>query len=263
MKIATYNVNSIKARANNFFDWLKKENFDIIFLQEIKCETENFLYFECESLGYKVAVLGQKGYNGVAILCKYDFKITNRNLPNFRDEQARYLEILINKENEQFYAISVYVPNGCGRDKESEKEKLAYKLKWLDKLYLHTKNLLNSGIPIIMAGDFNVMLEDIDVYNEESFKNSPLYIKEVKNEITALKYLGLKDCFRLLHKNTEGYTFWDYTANSFVTNLGLRIDYIFISAFFEKKLNSVYVDKTLRQMEKPSDHTPLVAEFKD
>ena len=89
MKIATYNVNSIKARANNFFDWLKKENFDIIFLQEIKCETENFLYFECESLGYKVAVLGQKGYNGVAILCKYDFKITNRNLPNFRDVEAR------------------------------------------------------------------------------------------------------------------------------------------------------------------------------
>ncbi len=263
MRIATYNINSIKARADNFFEWLKNENLDIVFLQEIKCETENFLYFECETLGYKVAVLGQKAYNGVAILSKYDFEITNRNLPNFCDNASRYIEILVKKENQKFYAISVYAPNGCSPDKEKEKEKLLYKLNWFDKLYERLRYILNMGFPIIMAGDFNIMMEGIDVYDENRFIASPLYIKEVKDKIVALNHLGLKDCFRLLHPNKESYTFWDYTANSFVTNLGLRIDYVFVSAFFETKLNSIYVDKTLRQMARPSDHTTLVAEFSE
>ena len=109
MKVATFNVNSIKARTNSFFSWLKACNPDIVFLQEIKCQTENFLFFECESLGYKVAVFGQKSYNGVAILSKYDFKITAKNLPQFAEDAAmRYLEILITKNKEKFYVASVY-----------------------------------------------------------------------------------------------------------------------------------------------------------
>ena len=264
MKVATYNINSIRARANNLIEWLKKNNPDIVFLQEIKCENKDFLYFECESLGYNVAVLGQKSYNGVAILSKYDFEITANNLPNFTDDDAsRYLEISVKSPYGYFYAISVYAPNGCSNDKKIEQEKLNYKLKWFDKLYERISILQASNLPIIMGGDFNVMMRDIDVYDSSKFKDSPLYIKDVRDKITSLEFMGMHDAYRLLHPNNEGYTFWDYTGNSFVTNLGLRIDYLFISAFFGEKIADVYVDKSLRVMEKPSDHTALVAEFKD
>lgn len=262
MKIATFNVNSIKARTGSFFSWLKKYNPDIVFLQEIKCETENFLFFECESLGYKVAVLGQKSYNGVAVLSKYDFVVTSENLPQFNDDTAmRYLEVLIKKGKEKFYAASVYAPNGCSPDKNVEKEKLSYKLHWFDMLYQRLLFLKNSGLPIILGGDFNVMMESIDVYDENKFVDTPLYVKEVKDKIKAINFAGLHDAFRLLHPNIEGYTFWDYFGNSFVTNLGLRIDYIFISAKFAENLKLCRPDKTPRMMDKPSDHTALIAEF--
>ena len=264
MKIATYNVNSVKARAQNLLKWLKDNNPDIVLLQEIKCETENFLYFEFESLGYKTVALGQKSYNGVAILSKYDFEVTNRNLPNFADDDAsRYLEILVKKDKQKFYISSLYAPNGCSNDKNVEREKLAYKLKWFDKLFEHIMTIKEDGFPIILGGDFNVMMEDIDVFDASRFKDSPLFLKDVKDKMTALKYLGLYDSYRLKYPNNEGYTFWDYTANSFVTNLGLRIDYMLISSFFADKLANVYVDKSLRQMERPSDHTALVIEFED
>ena len=122
---------------------------------------------------------------------------------------------------------------------------------------------MKTGLPVVIGGDFNVMMEDIDVYDSDVFKNSPLYIKEVKDCITSLNYLGLYDSFRILHKKDEGYTFWDYSGNSFVTNLGLRIDYLLISAKFVEELEDVYVDKKLRAIEKPSDHTALVAKFRD
>ncbi len=263
MKIATYNINSIKARISNLCDWLKKQNPDIVLLQEIKCETKNFPYFELETLGYNVAVLGQKSYNGVAILSKYKFEITNRNLPTFLDDSsARYIEILVNNKGEKFYVMSVYAPNGCSTDKKIEEEKFLYKLKWFEKFYTHIKNLQQKGFPFIIGGDFNAMLEDIDVYDASKFKDSPLFRKEVKNEIIALKNMGLHDAFRLFNKNLEGYTFWDYSGNSFVTNLGLRIDYVFLSAFFADRIIEVKVDKSLREMERPSDHTALVAMFR-
>lgn len=262
MKVATFNVNSVKARADILFNWLKIYNPDIVFLQEIKCETENFLFFECESLGYNVTALGQKSYNGVAILSKYQFEVTARNLPQFADDTAmRYLEILITKGHEKFYVASVYAPNGCSPDKNVEKEKLSYKLHWFDMLYQRLYQLQNMGFPIIIGGDFNVMMQDIDVYDEKRFAGSPLYIKEVQDKIRALEYLGLHDAFRLLHPQTEGYTFWDYFGNAFVTNLGLRIDYIFINARFAECLKICQPDKSLRMMDKPSDHTALVAEF--
>lgn len=263
MRVATYNINSIRARASNLLEWLKKENPDIVFLQEIKCETENFLYFECESLGYKVAVEGQKSYNGVAILCKYDFEITNRKIPNFDDENARFLEIKVTKNEQKFYAISIYAPNGCSNDKNTEKEKLSYKLNWFDKLYERLKDITTEGLPIIIGGDFNVMMSDLDAYDSIKFKNSPLFIKDVRDKIEGIKYLGLFDSFRLLHPKDEGYTFWDYTGNSFVTNLGLRIDYLFVSAFWANRIEKVYVDKLLRKMDKPSDHTALVMDIRD
>ena len=264
MKIATYNINSIRARFTNLAQWLNVYQPDIVFLQEIKCETEEFLYFECEALGYKVVALGQKSYNGVAILSKYNFEISARNLPNFSEDDAmRYLEILVNTGFYKFYAASVYAPNGCSPDKKTEKTKLDYKLTWFDYLYKHICDVQKSGLPIILGGDFNVMMQSIDVFDPERFKNSPLYIKSVQDKITALKYIGLHDAFRVLHPKEEGYTFWDYTANSFVTNLGLRIDYLLISAQFVEKLKVCQPDKALRMMDKPSDHTALIAEFEE
>ena len=261
MKIATYNINSVNARCANLCRWLQTTNTDLVFLQEIKCENDKFLYFECESLGYKTVALGQKSYNGVAILSKFDFTVTAKNLPDFPDEAARYLEILIKDGNTQFYAASAYIPNGCSPDKRIEAEKLNYKLKWLHKLYERAVFLKKSGIPVIIGGDFNVMMESIDVYDEHRFHNSPLYRKEVQDKIKALQYAGFYDAFRFLHPNQEGYTFWDYTGNSFVTNLGLRIDYLFMTAQFAEQLKQCSVDKSLREMDKPSDHTALVAEI--
>jgi len=264
MKIATYNINSIKARADNLFHWLKEYNPDIVFLQEIKCETENFLYFECESLGYKTIALGQKSYNGVAILSKYDFQVTAKNLPLFQDDTAmRYIEILVDTGLSKFYAASVYAPNGCSPDKQIEQAKLLYKLKWFDCLYRRAIELKATGLPIIFGGDFNVMMQEIDVYDANRFEGTPLYIKSVKDKITALEYIGLHDAFRLLHKNIEGFTFWDYFGNSFVTNSGLRIDYLLVSAQFAEKLIKCEPDKRLRMMDKPSDHTALIAEFEE
>ncbi len=260
MKIATYNINSIRARWGNLCEWLKKYNPDLVFLQEIKCETENFLYFECESLGYKTAALGQKSYNGVAILCKYDFQVTAKNLPNFQeDSAARYLEVLVNAPNEKFYAVSVYAPNGCSPDVKIESEKLNYKLRWFDKFYARILSLKQSGIPVIIGGDFNVMMQEIDVYDSRRFVGSPLYRKEVQDKIRMLCYAGFYDVYRLLHPSDEGFTFWDYTANSFVTNSGLRIDYLFVTADFAERLKECRVDKSLRMMDKPSDHTVLTA----
>lgn len=262
MKIATYNINSIKARCGNLCQWLCKENPDIVFLQEIKCETENFIYFECESLGYHVAVLGQKGYNGVAILSKFDFTISAQNLPNFQEDiSARYIEILVQHPKIPFYVASIYAPNGCAPSIDAEQIKFTGKLTWFDKFYLHASELLQSGHPIIFAGDFNVMMNAIDVFDEERFVGSPLYRTEVKNKLKALSFLGFHDAFRLLHPDAEGYTFWDYSANSFVTNSGLRIDYIFVTAFFAERLTDCFVDKSLRTMNKPSDHTALMANF--
>ena len=263
MKIATYNINSIKAHGNNFFSWLKTNSPDIVLLQEIKCATENFLYLECESLGYNVAVLGQKSYNGVAILSKFDFTVTAKNLPTFTDDDdSRYLEILVKTQTSSFYVASIYAPNGCSPDKNIEAEKLKYKLKWFDALYERIAYISKQSMPIIIGGDFNVMMSDFDAYDIEKFTHSPLYKKEIRNKIYALNYLGLYDSFRLLDKKSEGFTFWDYTGNSFVTNSGLRIDYLFISAYFAERLEKCFVDKELRQMDKPSDHTMLVADFR-
>ena len=263
MKVVTYNINSIRARANNLFSWLRDCNPDVVFLQEIKCEDNDFPALECESLGYKVATLGQKSYNGVAILCKYDFEITQKNLPNFDDEAARYIEILVKAPLGNFYAVSIYAPNGCSTDKAKEIEKLKYKIKWYNKFYNHISSLLASSTPVIVGGDFNIIKEEIDVFDCEKFKTSPLYVKEVRDIISSLEFIGMHDAFRLFNKNNEGYTFWDYTGNSFVTNLGLRIDYMLISASFAENILEIFVDKSLRTMEKPSDHTALVAVFKD
>jgi len=253
MKIVTLNINSINARIPYLLWFLEKQNPDIVLLQEIKTEYNTFPFFEINAAGYHAKVLGQKGYNGVAVLSKKEAKIIRENLPNLKDEQARYLEVLI---GDVLY-ISVYMPNG----NPLGSEKFEYKLKFMDEFYEHVSKLLKEHEKIIIGGDLNVILTKDDVYNEESFKNNALCDERAREKLTALKYLGFYDAFRVLHEKENGYTYWDYGPSAFANDFGMRIDYFFISAKMLEKLASCTVDRSLRKKEKPSDHTALVAEF--
>lgn len=254
MKVATFNINSIHARLPFFVKWLERQNPDIVLLQEIKTEYNNFPFLEMSALGYKAFVLGQKGYNGVAVLSRLPIILTHENLPSFEDSEARVLEVII---DQKICVVSVYMPNGnpVGTDK------FEYKLKFMDSFYQYASELLKKHQHIILGGDFNVIETEKDVYDIHPFLNNALYQKDVQKSFSALKYLGYYDAFKTLYSKDNGYTFWDYNPMSFVNDLGMRIDYFLLSGAMVDKLKNVYVDKTLRAGEKPSDHAPLIAEF--
>ncbi len=263
MKIATYNINSINARIDSFINWLKICSPDVVLLQEIKSQFDNFPFFELQSIGYYAKIVGQKSYNGVAIISKHKINLTLEALPNLEDDNARYIEAQINVDNINYLVASIYLPNGNPPyNAPNDNSKFEYKLKWMDAFYKHAKNLLTLDMPVILGGDFNTILTNDDVYNPEAFKNDALFKPEVKQRIKALKYLGYYDAFRCLHPLENGYSFWEYAGNAFKANLGMRIDYLFLSPLAVDKLQSCYVDKSLRAADKPSDHTTIIAELK-
>lgn len=262
MIIATYNVNSVNARLENLLAWLAKNQPDIVLLQEIKTEFEGFPFFELQAQGYEAKILGQKSYNGVAILSKHKIQITQENLPNFADENARYLEAKIKVDGVDWRVASIYLPNGNPpANNVDDDSKYDYKLKWMEALYKHAAELLQLREPVILGGDFNVILSDRDVYDPKMFKNNALFREEVKQRLKALEYLGYYDAFRTLHPNDIGYTYWDYAGTALQNDLGMRIDYLFLSPAAADKLECAEVDKTPRQMAKPSDHTVLKVKF--
>ncbi len=262
MKIATYNVNSINARIENLCSWLNVQKPDIVLLQEIKSEFNSFPFFEIQSCGYNVSILGQKSYNGVAILSREKIKVINENIPSFTDDQARYLEADVNIQGTTYRVASVYLPNGNPPyNNASDNSKFEYKLAWMDAFINHIKDLAILPQPVVIGGDFNVIMADKDVYDPKAFANNALFRHEVKQRLQQLSFLGFYDTFRILHPHDIGYTFWDYTANSLNADFGMRIDYIFASAPAVDKLSSCFVDKAPRLANKPSDHTPLIAEF--
>lgn len=263
MKIATYNVNSINARLDNLLSYLNAERPDIMLLQEIKCEFNTFPFFDIQALGYDVKMLGQKSYNGVAVLAKGKINITQDNLPDFIDDAARYLEadVIINKE--KIRVASVYLPNGNPPYNEpNDNTRLQYKLRWQEAFYRHTKDLLLLAQPVILGGDYNVILTDKDVYDPAAFKNNALCHKDVRSRLKAFLYLGYYDAFRCLYPQDNGYTFWDYAGASLQNDLGMRIDYLMCNAMALDNLQNIAVNKTPRMAAKPSDHTVLQAEFK-
>ena len=255
MKVVTLNINSINARLPLLLKYMESTKPDIVLLQEIKTEYNSFPFFEINALGYDAKVLGQKSYNGVAVISKKPVKVLNENLPNFEDAQARYLEVLY----DDVIFSSVYMPNG----NPLGSEKFDYKLKFMDAFYEHAKKLLIENEKVVFGGDFNVILSSSDVYDENEFKDNALYAKEVRQKLTALKYLGYYDAFKLLHQNDVGYTYWNYAAAAFERDMGLRIDYVLCSALMAEKLKGCEVDRALRTTEKPSDHTALVAVFEE
>ena len=262
MKIATFNINSINARIETLSNWLKKENPDVVLLQEIKTDFNNFPFFELQILGYEAKVLGQKSYNGVAVLSRHKMQVITEGLPQFEDENSRYLEVDIEYGAKKIRCISLYLPNGNPPyNNPDDNTKFDYKLKWMDALYMRLKELKNCHIPIILGGDYNVILTKDDVYNVEEYKNNALYRKEVRERMNAILHLGYYDAFRLLNPVQNGYTFWDYSGGAWANDLGMRIDYFLLSPLIADKISKCWVDKSVRAENKPSDHTPLILEL--
>ena len=264
MKIATLNINSVNARLPQLCAWLKQNQPDVMLLQEIKTEFNNFPFFELQMAGFEAKILGQKSYNGVAVLSSHKMVVTAENLPNFADENARYLEVEVDIRGKKYTVASIYLPNGNPpANQPQDTSKLKYKLAWMDAFLEHTDKLLKSGKNVLLGGDFNVILTPQDVYNPELFAGNALYRQEVWARLRQLMFLGYADVFRTLYPTQNGYTFWDYTGGALQNDLGMRIDYIFSAPALTDKLIGCRIDKDFRKQEKASDHTILMAEFED
>ena len=262
MKFATYNTNSINARIQNLISWLKSDQPDVVLLQEIKCLENDFPWLEIQAAGYDAQVLGQKSYNGVAVLSRRKIKTIYKGLPQFEDENARYLEVEIESDKEPIVVASLYLPNGNPPyNAPNDESKFEYKLRWMEALYARAKDLLQQGKIVLLGGDYNVILTDDDVYNPELFKNNALCREEVRQRFKAIEYLGWYDAYRALHPKDIGYTYWDYSGNALAADWGMRIDYLLVSPLLADCLEGCFVDKAPRALEKPSDHTPLIATF--
>ncbi|MDR6774399.1 exodeoxyribonuclease III [Azospirillum sp. BE72] len=256
MKIATWNVNSAKARLPLIIDWLRTTSPDVVLFQEIKCETAAFPTAAFEDLGYHVNAVGQKAYNGVAMLSKAPAEDVLTRLPGEpEDEQARYVEATVAGVR----IASLYLPNG----NPVPGEKFAYKLRWMDRLYDHARTLLAQEIPVVLGGDYNIIPEARDVFSPQAFAGDALFRPESRAKFRALLNLGLTEAYRALHDDDHAYTFWDYQAGSWPRDNGLRIDHFLLSPQAADRLAGCTIDRGPRGLEKASDHTAVILELRD
>lgn len=254
MKIATWNVNSIKARLQHVLTWLKASACDVALLQELKCEAPAFPLMEIEELGYNVALVGQKSYNGVAILSRYPVDDIITALPGDEsDSQARYIEAVICAETPVRVA-SIYVPNG----QEVGSEKFHYKLRFYDRLAAHARQLLALEEPVILGADYNVAPYPIDVYDADKLDGTVCYHADERAKLRALMHLGFYDAFRTLNPDRRQFSWWDYRGGKYAQNHGLRIDHLLSNALVIDRAVLCEIDETPRSWEKPSDHAPVV-----
>ena len=257
MKIASWNVNSVRARILNILDYLKENKPDILFLQEIKTENINFPSEDFKKAGYESIVFGQKSYNGVAFLTK--IKLENINLNFIKDElkQSRIITGDVQIGGKKIKLINIYVPNG----NPVNTEKYEYKKNWLGKFLKSVRKTLLTEKNIIISGDFNIIPDEIDVYDYNKFLDDALYKIEIRKYFRELINYGFKDIFRQLKKNKQEYTFWDYMAGSWPKNYGMRIDHFLISDNLLEKIESININQKPRGKIKPSDHTPIELEI--
>ncbi|MFQ6018381.1 MAG: exodeoxyribonuclease III [Kiloniellaceae bacterium] len=254
VKIATWNVNSVKARLPNLLAWLKAARPDVVLLQEIKTVEENFPRLELEALGYHAAVAGQKGYNGVAILSREPVEDLMRRLPGEpADEQARYLE----GTTFGFRVASIYLPNG----NPVESDKFSYKLRWMARLRDHVAELLSSERPAVLGGDYNVIPAAEDCYDPAAWAEDALFKPETRRAFRAILNLGVTDAFRALHREAGAYTYWDYQGIAWSADHGLRIDHLLLTPQAADRLAACQIDKAPRGKDKASDHTPVWCEL--
>ena len=252
MKIATWNVNSIRVRLPHVIDFIKKQSPDVLLLQELKAQDQDIPKSDLEDTGYNVIFKGQKAYNGVAILSKHPVSDIVTSLYD-RDEQARYLECWVDSKNSGFRVASIYLPNG----NPINTEKFEYKIEWMTKLKQHANKLLDNEESIILGGDFNICPEDRDAANPETMKNDALFQPEARAKFREIINLGYYDAWRSLNPNKTNWSYWDY-GRAFEQNKGLRIDHFLLSPFAIDKLESIEIDTYHRSLEKPSDHAPVI-----
>ncbi|RLA03731.1 MAG: exodeoxyribonuclease III [Gammaproteobacteria bacterium] len=253
MKIATWNVNSLKVRLPHVLDWLATSQADILCLQETKTTDENFPLADIEAAGYHVVYSGQKTYNGVAIISKQPATDIVTDIPGLDDPQRRILGATIGDVR----VLDLYVVNG----QEVGSEKYVHKLHWLEQVTAHISEQLQQHERFVVVGDFNIAPEDRDVYDPEAWHERILCSTPEREALQKIVDLGLTDTFRLFEQEDKSYSWWDYRAAGFRRNRGLRIDLILASKPLADHCTACLIDKEPRKLERPSDHTPVVAEF--
>lgn len=252
-KIATWNVNSLRARLPHVLTWLKQANPDVLALQETKLPDTDFPLDAIEEVGYSVISSGQKSYNGVAILSRDKVEDVIVDLPGVEDPQRRILGVML----DGIRVINLYVPNG----EHVLSQKYEYKLTWLKNLDQFLKKELKKHPKIILLGDFNIAPQEIDVHHPKRWQDQVLFSTPERQAFSDLLQVGFQDCFRQLAPAKQEFSWWDYRLNAFQRNMGLRIDHILASTPLAPQCRQCYVDKTPRGWERPSDHAPVVAEF--
>ena len=257
MRIATWNVNSVNARLETVLQWFREAQPDVACLQEIKCADEKFPREAFESLGYNCEVLGQKSYNGVAILSKSPLEDVRRGLPgDGEDDQARYLEGVV-ADHRPVRVAAIYLPNG----NPVPTDKFAYKLAWMARLHAHARELLALEEAFVLAGDYNVIPEPSDCSDPAMWTGDALYQPQSRAAFRGLKNLGLTEANLEVGEDPHGYTFWDYQAGAYRRNIGIRIDFALLSPQAADRLAAARIDKHVRGWDKPSDHVPVVVEL--
>ena len=249
MRIATWNVNSLKVRLPHVLDWLAANQPDVLCLQEIKQEDSQFPVAQLQQAGYQAAYSGQKTYNGVAIISRVAPEDVAYGMPNFPDPQKRLIAATLNGVR----VVCVYVPNGQSLDSD----KYQYKLAWLAALRLWLQAELIRYPKLVLLGDYNIAPQDRDVHDPQAWVGNVLVSEPERAALHALEQLGLRDSFRLFEQAEKSYTWWDYRMMAFRRNMGLRIDHILISATLQ--CSACSIDRAPRKLERPSDHAPVVA----
>ena len=253
IRIATWNVNSLRVRLAQVLQWLQTEQPDVLALQETKLSDENFPITEINDAGYQVVFNGQKTYNGVATISKQATTEVLKKFPDYDDSQRRVLCTNILGIN----IVNLYIPNGA----EVDSDKYRYKLAWLSHLQTFTHQLLQQNKPVILLGDFNIAPEDQDVHDPAAWEGKVLVSPPERSEFQKLINQGLVDSFRLFTQDEKSFSWWDYRMAGFRRNHGMRIDHILASNQLAEKCIACYIDRIPRGWERPSDHTPVLAEF--
>ncbi len=286
IKIASFNVNSVKARLPRLLEWLKNSNPDVVLLQELKCIEAEFPFEALYDAGYNAAVAGQKSYNGVAILSKFKIEDVVKALPNlsqeegspllrgseltrsatmvdsYIDEQARYIEGVISISRKAIRVASIYVPNGGGDLMPNEtlenSQKFAYKLKFFERLKAHFSELAEFNEIQIFGGDYNVAVEEIDVFDAKSLRNTVCFHDLERQKFRSILNLGIIDSYRAANPQSQAFSWWDYRGGSWQHNKGMRIDYLLTSPQAADKIVATAIeDRGVRDQEKASDHCPV------
>jgi exodeoxyribonuclease-3 len=253
MKLATWNVNSLKVRLPHLLDWLSQQAPDVVCLQETKTEDPNFPVEAFEAAGYKDVFAGQKTYNGVAIVSRVPLADVQTGIPGFEDEQKR----VVTATADGVRVVCAYVPNG----QSVGSDKYEYKLRWLRAFVAWLRGELERHPRLVVLGDYNVAPEDRDVHDPKLWQGQVLCSEEERAAFRRLLDLGLSDGFRLFDQPERSFTWWDYRMNQFKRNMGLRIDHILVSPALAPRLSRCVIDLAPRRLERPSDHAPVVAEI--